>query len=272
VILVWRTALKPSWLGLLALVVLAATLMAGLGQWQFRRARAEGVDAQRHALQRAPVPMTRLFGPQEQFPAAGIDRPVTVTGTWVWGEQVVVAGQKADESAVDGPTGYWLLMPLRLPSGAAIAVVRGWSAEPGHLEAPSDPVQATGQVTVRAVLRISDPPVERGPGESAGLPAGQLEGVDLTQLIHLWPEPLYTGYLIATDLPVPPGFSAVSALHAGSGLAWRNISYALQWWLFAGFGLFIWFRLVRDDHLGRRRPRPTSTPSLTQRPNQGVSA
>jgi hypothetical protein len=39
----------------------------------------------------------------------------------------------------------------------------------------------------------------------------------------------------------------------GTGLAWRNLSYALQWWAFALFGLFFWWRLVRDDHHGRLR-------------------
>jgi surfeit locus 1 family protein len=29
----------------------------------------------------------------------------------------------------------------------------------------------------------------------------------------------------------------------------------VQWFLFAGFGLFMWWRLVRDDHRGRLRGR-----------------
>jgi hypothetical protein len=39
-------------------------------------------------------------------------------------------------------------------------------------------------------------------------------------------------------------------------LAWQNMSYAVQWFIFAGFLFLIWFRLVRDDHLGRLRDRP----------------
>jgi cytochrome oxidase assembly protein ShyY1 len=33
-----------------------------------------------------------------------------------------------------------------------------------------------------------------------------------------------------------------------SGFALQNLSYALQWWLFAGFAVFFWWRLVRDAH------------------------
>ena len=42
---------------------------------------------------------------------------------------------------------------------------------------------------------------------------------------------------------------------AARSLAWQNLSYALQWWVFSLFGLFFWYRLVRDDARGElRRP------------------
>jgi len=45
---------------------------------------------------------------------------------------------------------------------------------------------------------------------------------------------------------------AVPPTSPGSrSLAWQNLSYAVQWFVFAGFGLFMWWRLVRDDHRGR---------------------
>jgi hypothetical protein len=40
-------------------------------------------------------------------------------------------------------------------------------------------------------------------------------------------------------------------------VAWQNLSYALQWFVFAGFGLFMWWRLVRDDHRGTLRRAAT---------------
>ena len=57
--------------------------------------------------------------------------------------------------------------------------------------------------------------------------------------------PLVTGFMVADA--ASPGLAAVDVL-SGGGLAWQNLSYALQWWLFALFGLFLWFRVVRDDH------------------------
>ena len=34
----------------------------------------------------------------------------------------------------------------------------------------------------------------------------------------------------------------------GSGLSWRNAAYALQWWVFALFAGYMWWRMVRDDY------------------------
>jgi surfeit locus 1 family protein len=38
-----------------------------------------------------------------------------------------------------------------------------------------------------------------------------------------------------------------------SGLTLRNAAYALQWWVFALFALWMWVKMVRDDY---RRHQP----------------
>ena len=39
----------------------------------------------------------------------------------------------------------------------------------------------------------------------------------------------------------------------------RNFGYSLQWWLFAGFAGFFWWRIVRDA--ARHRSEPDATPA-----------
>jgi DNA-binding transcriptional regulator of glucitol operon len=34
--------------------------------------------------------------------------------------------------------------------------------------------------------------------------------------------------------------------HAASG-SWQNYGYAVQWWLFAGFAVFLWVKTVLDE-------------------------
>ena len=111
-------------------------------------------------------------------------------------------------------------------------------------------------------------------GRRGGLPAGQIDRVDVTQLIRIWSWPLYTGYLVLTGYdsgaPAGPSPALVPPAETGAGgLDLRNLSYAVQWFVFAGFGVFMWWRLVRDDHLGVLRqddPDPDPEPE----PRQGA--
>jgi cytochrome oxidase assembly protein ShyY1 len=249
---VLRTALKPRWLALLVLALLAATAMAWLGNWQFQRAREnsrrETIEAK---ASRPAVPLTDLLKPRQSFTNGAADRPITAAGTWDGAHQLLVA-----DRLLSGRPGLWVLTPLRLPDGSAVAVVRGWTAS------AADPAVApstlpVGTVQLAGVLRPSEPPLDRPPGAGTGLPAGQLPGVDLTQLVQLWPYKLITGYVVATAQQpgatgAGAGLAAVPPTAPGTQeLAWQNLSYAVQWFVFAGFGIFIWWRLVRDDHQGR---------------------
>ncbi|HEY6796896.1 MAG TPA: SURF1 family protein [Kineosporiaceae bacterium] len=249
-----RTATKPHWLALLVLALGLATGMAALGQWQLDRFRE---NSRRQAVQaatsRPAVELGSLLRARQTFTNADADRPVTAAGHWDAGRQLVVV-----DRYLNGVRGLWVLTPLVLDDGSAVAVVRGWvpsatdpAASPGGL--PGGPVHIAG------VLRPGEPPVDHPPGAGNGLPAGQLDGVDLTQLVQLWPEKLVTGYVVLTDAQPPAGGPTLRPVPAtapsNQAVAWQNLSYAVQWFVFAGFLLLLWFRLVRDDHRGRLAAR-----------------
>jgi len=256
---VLRTACKPRWLALLALALLLASAMAWLGNWQLTRAReqsrARAVEA---AESRPSVELTSLLKARQSFTNAAADRPVTASGRWDGAHQLLVADRYLDDRR-----GSWVLTPLVLPDASAVAVVRGWvpsasdpAADPGRLP--------TGPVSLAGVLRPGEPPIDRLPGETSGLPTGQLDGVDLTQLVQLWPAKLITGYVVLTSQqPVPAGTALTmvpATAPSNEAVAWQNFSYAVQWFVFAGFMIFVWLRLVREDY-GRtlRRDPATST-------------
>ena len=47
------------------------------------------------------------------------------------------------------------------------------------------------------------------------------------------------------------------------GRAWQHYGYAVQWWLFAGFAVFLWVKLVLDELDPRRaEERTAEDPSL----------
>lgn len=252
-----RTALKPRWLALLALVLLAASIMAWLGQWQLDRARENGGDQQKQEQARPPTPLDQVMHARQTFPGRAAKLPVSASGTWDGDHQLLVADRRATtsmEGDTAGPRGFWVLTPLRLPDGSAVAVVRGW------VPSADDPAAARsavpdGQVSVTGLLLPSEPPDDAHvPGRGTGLPAGQTDLVDVTQLIKVWPHPLLTGFiLLGGQTPAASGVpTRLVALQAGdSAMALQNVSYAIQWFLFAGFGMYIWWRLVREDYHGR---------------------
>jgi cytochrome oxidase assembly protein ShyY1 len=247
---VLRTALKPRWLGLLVVVLVAATGMAWLGQWQLDRARERGAAAGQRAGA-SVSPLEEVLTARQTFPGDAAGRKVLARGTWDADRQLLVAGRE-----VHGRAAYWVVTPLRLADGSGVAVVRGWVPTAGDPAAELSPAARSGPTAVSGRLEPAEPPAQRAPGEGSGLPAGQLERLAMTDLIARWPYPLLTGYLVLEgQVPEDPR----SALGRGpvpapeTGLAWQNLTYAVQWWAFALFGFFFWWRLVRDDHHGRLR-------------------
>ena len=53
-------------------------------------------------------------------------------------------------------------------------------------------------------------------------------------------------------MPTPIGDTAIR---------WRNAAYAVQWWVFAAFALWLWVRMVREE--ARREEAPAEPLAAT---------
>ena len=274
---VLRTALKPRWLGLLGVVVLVGIAFVQLGRWQLGvahdKARAEAVAS---AGSVAPVALSTLLAPHTSFPGDASGRLVTATGRYAAG-QVLVAGR-----LLNGASGYWLVTPLTVQGGGTFPVVRGWTPTP---VAPPPPAQA---ITVTASLAPGEAP-------STGVhPAGQLGSVDLARAAfrrhNTWPGDLFNAFGFAQGEKVYEGGAEVSPgggaeVSPGAltrvpppmpetGLNVRNAGYALQWWVFAAFGAYMWVRMVREaaradaDGSGGARSEPSQDQRTQEHPIQ----
>jgi cytochrome oxidase assembly protein ShyY1 len=125
---------------------------------------------------------------------------------------------------------------------AVLPVVRGWIASPEDLGRVA-PVAGPGRVV--GWLRV---------GEAAGdahrdLPEGQTDAVSPAELVNRWGGPTYTAYLVVDE--TTPATSGLIALgppgRDAGGVDWRNLGYALQWWLFGLFGIALWWRMLGDE-------------------------
>lgn len=252
--------MKPRWLGLFAIVVVVMFTFGMLGLWQLSVARDEGAAEAVRAAPTLPVAdVAAVLTPHGYFPSDGTGRRITATGRYDGSAQVLVTPR-----LLRGERGYWVVTPLVVKStGATIAVVRGFVTDPEQaagLATASD--VATGaatevtEVTVSGTLAPGESPAD----ETVSLPEGQLGALDLSVLVNRWPGDLYNAFVFATaEQPdvtsvASPAVQRVPppALVSGA-LSWRNAAYALQWWVFALFAAYMWWRMVRDDYdMGRR--------------------
>lgn len=225
-----------------------------LSQWQFGRSTQPEVTVS--ATTEESKALTTVLQPGNFFPGSVADQVVTATGSYDPQKQVLVPGRLHD-----GATGYWIVSalavkdaPVLTGAGATpqtwIPVARGWVADPADASAPpSGTIELTGR------LLPSEAPL---PGTDAG--PGRASAVSVAELINIWEVSSYPGFVAASS--ETSGGSDVSASAAGGAVVplnigpqppagkvnWLNLFYAAEWVVFAGFALFIWWRLVKDDY------------------------
>jgi surfeit locus 1 family protein len=253
-------ALAPRYWGIHLLMLAAVVTTVLLGRWQLGVWQDHRSDSAAAVTREDPVPLDDVLGPDAAFPSSGVGRPVKVLGRWDGAHTVYVANRPRD-----GRAGVWVVTPVVTSSGSAIPVVRGWAPSPQ--EAPPAP---KGQAGLVGLLQ---------PSEDSGLtdddPSDDVvPELSITDLIPRASYDLYGGYVIATDRFVPSGVDGFEPIAGTSGLApatvdhlpgasassgLRNLLYAFQWWIFGAFAVFMWWRWLQEDVLGRPRRGVAST-------------
>lgn len=241
----WAVARRPRWIGALLLALAIAAGFSALGQWQLARSVASApVD---RADTETPVALSSLTEPGKPVTGTQLGRMVTVTGTLVNGDFVVLSNRLNA-----GATGFWLVGHLSTDSGADLAVALGWAPTRAQAVAAEDSA-TIGSALIGRYLP-SEPPdqpdVDKGVQSAASVPA----------FINQWAHfggTVYGGYVVART-PVA-GLDAIDSPAPSQevSLNWLNIFYAAEWAIFAGFAIYLWYRLVKDVvESGDRRLEP----------------
>jgi cytochrome oxidase assembly protein ShyY1 len=237
-----RALLAPRLLALHAVAVAATVAAVLLGVWQYHAWQLSRED---RAVARADAParpLADVMTADAAFPGDAVGQPVELSGRWLPASTMYVADRD-----LDGRRGVWAVTPVAVcdvgddcARAPAMLVVRGWA--PRVADAPAPP---SGDVDVTGWLQ---------PGEGSGVPDPDrtddvLPELRLADAVQQVDQDLYGGYVIART-PVTEGLSPVTpaslpAVGAGTGL--RNLLYALEWWAFGGFAVFMWWRWCRDE-------------------------
>ena len=242
-----KMMLRPRWVLALLLALGVAAGFALLGQWQLERAVEQAVVEERPTEEVRPF--ADVAEPDAPTQQASTAQRVEVTGTIVPGDTVLVEGRLND-----GVAGFWVVAHLEVtdapPGGLPVAL--GWAPDEASahaaLERVDDDAEAAGGEPVTLVGRFlpSEAPVVPDEGDDPFA----MQTVAVAQLVNVWADyddrPVYFGYLTTTEPAAGLDAIASPPPEESVELNWLNIFYAVEWVVFAGFAVFLWYRLVRD--------------------------
>lgn len=257
----WRFVMSGRWFGYLAVAMVFALVCVLLANWQLNR-----VDEKKHEISlvetnysSAPVALTDALPTRESFDDADKWIPVTVTGTYLAEEEILVRNRPRN-----GQPGFEQLVPLQLADGSVFIVDRGWLPTGNAQDLPDiRPAPPTGEVTVTARLKAGEPTL---PGRSAA--DGQIATVHLPDLQERLELGLYTGAygLLDEESPAPSDARPLPAIKPvlDEGI---HLSYAFQWVIFGLLGFAFLAYAVRQEyrHLNAEDPEEKKRADIRER-------
>ncbi|GAA2555031.1 cytochrome oxidase assembly protein ShyY1 [Neomicrococcus aestuarii] len=233
-----RTALKLNWILSLVLALAVATGFVLLSQWQFERSSESAPPAP--TTTENAVPLTQHFVPNQEMFGTVADQIVEFTGEIVPDSTFLVK-----DRLNEGVKGYWVVSAIAVdgaPENAVMPVVRGWTATNDWLDKTADPEPA-GQITVEGRLLPPEAPVDEHPD------VNNMGSLSPAQLTNQWDRVTYSGFVTQNNSTVAGLTPAiVDPQPQETPINWLNIFYGFEWVVFAGFAIFMWWRLVADDY------------------------
>ncbi|MGW8378554.1 SURF1 family protein [Streptomyces sp. ODS28] len=245
----YRFLLTPRWWGINLFAVLAIPVCLFMGSWQLSRFE-DRADTHKRQEQEANDARTAKAAPLHDLLPVSTEssgRVARATGHYDAKHQLLVPDRDLDDK-----NGFYVLDLLRTDKqsgGKALPVVRGWL--PGKVDPGKVPAPPKGEVTVEGALQASES--QGSPGVNAGtLPDGQLGMISAASLVNVVPYDVYDAWISVQRVPssdkplkpVPPTAPDNSGLDMK---AFQNLGYTGEWFVFAGFVVFMWFRLFRRE-------------------------
>jgi cytochrome oxidase assembly protein ShyY1 len=213
------------WLSFTAVVIIVIIAFGLLSRWQWSRAEEKQV------LNSSMV-SARDHDPVAPINAATEWTPVRITGSYDSASEVVV--RKRPQETING---FWVMTPLESADGT-VWINRGWLRADGNATTyPDVPPAPEGEVTVTGLWR--DWQQAR---TTSGLPQGMISDVDPVVLPVSTP---LNGFVQLTESqPEQTGLAEIQLPEIDDV---QNISYAVQWILFALVCIGGWFFFLRRE-------------------------
>jgi surfeit locus 1 family protein len=217
----------------MVLVLLTAAGFARLGVWQLSRLHERRAANVRTAAARAAPPA--MLPPVPADVAALAERRIVARGRYDHAHEIILRGD-----VLQGVPGVRIVTPLLLAdSGPAVLVARGFLPAPDAATVDLRGSEEPGEQTVRGIGL----PVPVGSGEPIEQKGrGTWRRLDLAALRRRLPYavlPVYINQSPDSTLPRFPRREELPPMDDGP-----HLSYAVQWFLFAGMAVAFAFLVV----------------------------
>jgi cytochrome oxidase assembly protein ShyY1 len=265
---VLRFLLAPRWLALHLATVAALAGTLFLGSWQMQayaeQEQREQVAAANLAEDAPVVPIADVVPPGQALPVDAVSRPVTTTGVYDVSQTLLLPGRE-----MDGQPGWHVVTPLVGEDDSITPVLRGWVPD------PADPgvVPPSGEVAIRGSVQALETDQDAAVDPTVALSDAELAALTSVALFRTYPYPparirqtqvvLIDENPSASDSPTLVLASDAAPRPVGVS-AWRHLSYAWQWWLFAAAAVVFWGAFVRagirEQRAGTRTDQSRAEP------------
>jgi surfeit locus 1 family protein len=249
----WSFVVTPRWILSHLFVAACCAAMIWAGFWQLSRLQGRRqINRMIEAREVSPaVPLQTLVSATESQKIANHKdfRQVTVTGRYDSANEILIRNEQDDQF----DPGWWLVTPMILPDGTAVAINRGFvpltlgeNAAPGVAENGPLPQYAPpkGTVTVTGLVYAT----ENRTGGSYDPATGRLHTlsrVDLVRYQRQLPYRIFPVYVsLATSKPPQHGTypEPISPPALGDG---PHLNYAGQWFIFTLITIIVYPLLLR---------------------------
>jgi hypothetical protein len=249
-----QVARRPKWIFGLFLALAIAAVFALLGQWQLERSFTE-VEAE----DQSQLPLVLIDSENPGAPLTPIAANKRVKAEIMLDTQnVFIVANRLQRTNDEVVSGYWVIANSGVlledgDSTASLSVGIGFAesfsvAETARAEL-MDSIQAQAFLEQTGRYLQTEGPVALPDSAKPYL----LESFSLAQLVNLYKgagAKSLAGFMV---LDSEPGFGletiVIAPPEAGTEVNWLTLFYALEWALFAGFAVFLWWRLVEDARI-----------------------
>jgi surfeit locus 1 family protein len=234
----WAVARRPRWIALLLLALVLAAVFAALGKWQLERSIENGKPLP--ASTEIRKTLDDVTTPEKPVGSALAGQKVTVSGHFVAGDTTILTGRSG------GGTYQAVGHLVDDATGASLPVVIGWSDQRAAAVAGGDRLSDGDTMTIRGRYYPSESP------DQDAFEQRHYSAVAPARFVNTWKafdDRMYGGYVVADGSTAKAAGLATIADRAPTRevqFDWLNLFYAVEWVVFAGFAVFLWYRFVKD--------------------------